>query len=494
MGILLWPRGEAISPKTVLPEHTAEDLQLEALSGAMAFHHYYKLSVADLMKLWTTDPEVIRYRQAVLQDFLDHPELETLMEGLLDSIDTWESHSGRTSRSMDEKNQAIDLWDFSFLESYIQKVEDICKGLNTLNITSEGMMEFRQRMETLAASPRFVAVRDSFRQDCGGFALPTRVTVGFNLSDSLKPVSLKLMGIPEKGKKGQKMPLTPSAMMMSQQILGKAIAEAGRAISGYVRMESGEVRSVKQDIIFYLSTLKLRKSWLDRGLPCCIPEIRPAEEQAFSTEEMFSPLLVVHGSDKVVTNGITFREGGEMLILTGANQGGKTVFLLSVALTQWLCQLGIMVPCSSASISPVTQILTVFAPTVNASTANRGMGLLSEEAGRIAEAVRHMTKNTMVLFNEPLNATSPAENLHISREVIGAFKASGARGIWVTHLYDLASDRERVNQLIPWGSTLGSIRIVVETDETGTHSTYHIVRGEPEFKSYAAEVMKRKGV
>ena len=61
-------------------------------------------------------------------------------------------------------------------------------------------------------------------------------------------------------------------------------------------------------------------------------------------------------------------------------------------------------------------------------------------------------------------------------------------------LYELASDRERVNRLIPWGSTLGSIRIVVATDENGTHSTYHIVRGEPEFKSYAAEVMRRKGV
>lgn len=494
MGILLWPRGQAMSPKYMLSEHTAEDLQLYSLADAMSFNHYYKLSVSDLGKLWTSDPQVIRYRQDVLGDILKNPSLESLLEGLLDSIDSWESHSGRSTRGGNEKNQALDLWDFSFLDAYLQKIESLNEALSGLPLTSEGMQAFREKVRSMVTSPRFVAVRDAYRRDCGGSNLPSRITIGFNLNESLKPVNLKLMKIPEKGQRSRKMSLTPTAVQMTHQILGKAISEAGRSISGFVRQQSGELRTLKQDIIFYLSALKLRKSWEQQGLSSCLPEICPMENQTFRTEKMFSPLLVLHGAEKVVTNGIEFQDGGELLILTGANQGGKTVFLHSVALTQWLFQLGFMVPCGKAAISPVEQILTVFAPTVLSSSAGNGMGLLSEEAGRIADAVKHMSENVMVLFNEPLNATSPTENLYISQEVIGAFKAAGARGVWVTHLYELASDRERVNRLIPWGSRLGSIRILVETDETGTHSTYKIIRGEPEFKSYAAEVMRRKGV
>lgn len=494
MGILLWPQGQAAAPKYMLLNHTAEDLQLESLAGAMTFNNYYKLTVQDLGKLWTDDPNVITYRQQILQDFMDNPQLEELMESLLDSIDTWESHSGRTARTGDDRNQALDLWDFSFLDSYLQKVESLNESLLSMEFRSPGMLAFRQKVQAMADSPRFTAVQNAFRQDCGGSTMPSRITIGFNLNDSLKPVTLKLMKIPEKGTKGRRMSMTPTALQMTRQILGKAIGEAGRSIAGFVRQESSELRSVKQDIVFYLSALNLRKSWLNRGLDSCLPKICPVEERAFRAEGMFSPLLVIHGSEKIVTNSVEFEKGGELLILTGANQGGKTVFLQSVALTQWLGQLGIMVPAASAELSPAQQVLTVFAPTVNSSSAGKGMGLLSEEAGRIAHAVEHMSEDCMVLFNEPLNATSPMENLYISQEVIGAFKAAGARGVWVTHLYELASERQRVNELIPWGSKLGSIRIVVENDHSGVHSTYHIIRGEPEFKSYAAEVMRRKGV
>ena len=494
MGVLLWPRGEAKSPRYMLLDHTAEDLQLESLANAMALNNYYKLSVGDLGKLWTSDPEVIRYRQEVLGDILENPSLEALLEGLLDSIDSWESHSGRSARGGDEKNQALDLWDFSFLDAYLQKVESLNESLSGLSLRSGGMTAFRDKVAAMVTSPRFTAVRDAYRQDCGGSNLPSRITIGFNLSDSLKPVNLKRMKIPEKGQRGRKMSLTPSAVQMTHQILGKAIGEAGRSISGFVRQQSSELRTLKQDIIFYLSALNLRKTWEARGLKSCLPEIRPAEEQAFRTEEMFSPLLVLHGSETVVTNDIEFRTGGELLILTGANQGGKTVFLHSVALTQWLFQLGFMVACATAAISPAGQVLTGIVRWVHSSSAGKGTGLFSEEGGRIADAVKHMSENAMVLFNEPLNAASPMENRYISQEVIGAFKAAGARGIWVTHLYELASDRQRVNELIPWGSQLGSIRILVKSDDTGVHSTYHILRGEPEFKSYAAEVVRRKGV
>ena len=216
------------------------------------------------------------------------------------------------------------------------------------------------------------------------------------------------------------------------------------------------------------------------------------EEQRFETRGMFNPLLVQNGTETIVSNDVEFSPGGEILVLTGANQGGKTVFLMSVALTQWLFQLGVMVPCTKACLSPARQILTAFAPSLTGTSVGRSTGLLAEEAGRIAAVVNGLTQYCLVLLNEPLNATSPAENLYISREVLAALKAAGARGVWVTHLYELAADRERMNHLIAWGSSVGSLKIVVRSDEAGVQPTYKVVRGEPEWNSYAAEVLRRK--
>ena len=492
MGVLLWPDGEVRQLRTMISPRTAEDLQLEAITEAMAPGSYWRMSVTDLSRLWTDDPEVICHRQAVLRDFWENPELEGLMEGLLDSIDTWESHSGRSVRTAHDRGGAMDLWDFSFLDSYLQKVDALESALSGLTLRSAGMLAFQEQVLRLRSSPRFQAVRELFYRDFGGYSFPTRVTIGFNLDAGLKPVSLKLLKIPEKGGKGRRLSMTPSAMQTARQVLAKVISDAGQSIGGFVRQESSSLRQMKQDLVFYLSAMQLKRQWEERGLPCCIPAVCPAEEQRFAAREMFNPLLVQHGTESIVTNDVEFSPGGEILILTGANQGGKTVFLMSVALTQWLFQLGIMVPCGTAALSPVHQVLTAFAPSLTGTSAGRNTGLLAEEAGRIADVVNGLTDHCLVLLNEPLNATSPAENLYISREVLAALKAAGARGVWVTHLYELAADRERMNSLIAWGSTIGSLKIVVRSDETGIQPTYKVVRGEPEWNSYASEVLRRK--
>lgn len=492
MGVLLWPEGGTRKPDKILSPQTIEDMQLDRLCAAMNYNNYFKLSVNDVIQSWTHDPEVIAYRQSVLKDLLSNPDLETALEELLDCLDVWETHSVTSRRNNhDTGGPGLNLGDFSYLDSYLDKITRLSRLFSGLSLNSVGMNALREQIRHMGSSQRFTAIRAGFDELCGAYALPSRVSIGFNLDKELKPAQLKLLRIEKKTSKRRKMAFTRNAHAMTTQLLSRTVADASQAITMYVKRESMDIREVRQDIIFYLSALKLCRSWENSGLEYCFPEIRPMEEKSFTSRAMFNPLLVISNKEKVVCNDIEFAKGGELLVLTGANQGGKTVFLLSVALTQWLFQLGIAVPAQYASISPVTEICTVFAPS-GASFSRHG--LLAEEAGRIAGAVKEAGENSLVLFNEPLNSTSPNENLHISREVIGVFKAAGVRGIWVTHMYELASDRRRVNELIPWGSTIGSIKIIVEADGSGTKPTYKITRGEPEYNSYAAEVLRRKGI
>ena len=492
MGSLLWP-GQEPEQTRLFPPRTTEDLQLERLCAFMAYNNYFKLSVADILKTWTDDPAVIAWRQDVLRDLLDNPALPEALDQLLDCIDVWESRSGAARQGQHDPKamEVINLSDFSFLDSYIERISSLADTFDGLTLRSEGMQRLGRQIQDMRNSQRFDRIRDGFEQLCKDYAMPSRISIAFNLDAELKPTGVKLLRVERKQTKRRKLDLTRTAYNGMGSLLGKTVTGAGQGINMFVRRESMELRALKQDLIFYLSALKLCRAWEAVGLPYCFPEIRPAGEKAFTAAELFNPLLVLTQREQIVCNDIAFAPGGELLILTGANQGGKTVFLQSVALAQWLFQLGAAAPCRSASISPATEIVTVFAPSGADFTRH---GLLAEEAGRIAHAVDLVTPGSLVLFNEPLNSTSPSENLAISRDVIAAFKAGGVRGVWVTHLYELASGREEMNARLSWGSTLGSIRIVVAHDETGTHPTYKIIRGEPEFNSYAAEVLRRKGV
>ena len=100
----------------------------------------------------------------------------------------------------------------------------------------------------------------------------------------------------------------------------------------------------------------------------------------------------------------------------------------------------------------------------------------------------------MVLFNEPLTSTGPEETKAISAEVIAVCMAAGARGVWVTHVYELASHRASLEEALPWGSRLGSLRIVLEEVGGETRFTYRVERGEPKGYSHAEDALRRGGI
>jgi hypothetical protein len=499
MGILLYPQG-CFPDKVLLPEQTVEDLQLERLAAAMSYSNYYKITAPELNELLTRNGEVIKHRQAVMSDLINNPKLEAALDKLLGCIDGWETRSGGVRRGLDAMAVGINLEDFSFLDSYISKLDAVYNELCSLELKSEGLKRLTAKISDMRCSERFEGLKKSFEELCAGYASPQKMRLGFNLDKGLKASKLKLLYMEpytgeetDKKLKKRRLMLNQRAIIVNNMLLQRTVSGISQAISSFVTRETMELRSIKKDLIFYLSALKLCRQWEASGLKFCFPVLMPEELKAFNTKGMFNPLLVINGREAIITNDICFSEGGEILILTGANQGGKTVFLLSAALTQWFFQLGLMVPCTEASLSTVSEILTVFAPSKDSYGKK---GLLSEEAGRIAAAVKAVSGSSLVLFNEPLTSTSPSETREISLEVIAAFKAAGVRGIWVTHVYELASKRGELERLIPWGSKIGSIKIIMKNGENGDISsfTYKIDRGEPEFNSYASEVLRRKGL
>lgn len=496
MGCLLYPPGHA-GTEAVFPQRTAEDLQLERLAEAMAFSAYYKLSARELCALFTDDPAVLRWRQEVFRDVLEQPELEGAMERLLDSLDGWESKGG-SRRNADAFAMGFSLEEFSWLDGYLRKIDSAWQDLSRIPTRSRGFQALGNLLEELRSSPRFRDAQQDFRDLCPGYAAPARMRLGYNLDGELKPSRLKLLHLaPWNGDEGRQktgknaMLLSQQALEMNGMLLQRVSRQAAQDIASFVLRETAPLRGLRRDLIVCLSMAKLCRSWAEAGLPACFPTLLPTGEKAFSARGLFDPLLLLSGKETVVSNDIDLRPGGELLLLTGANQGGKTVFLMSVGLCQWLGQLGFPVPAGEASLSPAENILTVFAP--NGQRYGRKC-LLAEEAGRIAEAVSALGRSSLVLFNEPLTGTGPEETKSISAEVIAVCMAAGARGVWVTHVYELASRRAALEEAVPWGSRLGSLRIVLDTAGGETRFTYRVERGEPLGDSRAEEALRRGGV
>ena len=496
MACLLYPAGKMPTP-VAFPAQTIEDLQLERLAEAMSISEYYRIGAGELCALFTEDPEIIRWRQAVIRDILELPGLEEALSRLLDSLDGWEGRSGR--RGADSFAVGFSLEDFSWLDGYLRKVDVSWSELSSFPVKSEGLRALTGLLDGMRNSPRYRDAAADFASLCSGYAAPARMRIGYNLDKELKPSRLKLlrMDLPAekaaKGKNPQKrqMMLTQRAIETDAMLLQRLSAQASQDIGSFVIRETSVLRGLRKELIVCLSAAKLARSWQSAELPMAFPVLLPASDKAFSAKELFDPLLLISGKEQVVCNDAELWAGGELVFLTGANQGGKTVFLLSMGLCQWLTQLGFPVPAREASLSPVKNILTIFAP--NGQQYGR-KGLLAEEAGRIAEAVSNLTEESMLLFNEPLTSTGPEETKAISGEVASVCLAAGARGVWVTHVYELAGHRSALEAAVPWGSRAGSMRVVLEDEAGSPRFTYRVERGEPLGNSHADDALRRGGV
>jgi DNA mismatch repair ATPase MutS len=170
-------------------------------------------------------------------------------------------------------------------------------------------------------------------------------------------------------------------------------------------------------------------------------------------------------------------DGKDLVIITGANQGGKSTFLRSVGLAQLMMQCGMFVAAEAHEASVCHGLFTHYKREEDASMTS---GKLDEELGRMSAIADRLASNAMVLFNESFAATNEREGSEIARQITRALVERGVRVFFVTHLYDFAHSWFRSNM----GNTL-FLRAEREADGT---RTFRLREGEPLETSYGADL------
>jgi len=141
-------------------------------------------------------------------------------------------------------------------------------------------------------------------------------------------------------------------------------------------------------------------------------------------------------------------ETNSPLLITGANMGGKTVVLKSLALCQYLFQFGFGVPAECAEISPVEEVHFCIGDQQNIES---GLSSFAAEINRIDEVLKsvYAGKKILALIDEPARTTNPLEGTALVTALIRILLDKKLLMVVTTHynIEDVKCRRIRVKGL-----------------------------------------------
>ena len=153
--------------------------------------------------------------------------------------------------------------------------------------------------------------------------------------------------------------------------------------------------------------------------PRCKPEIiSDYEDTVFFAENLRHPIVACFSPDQFVSNDVRLSSGSgseRVMILTGANMGGKSTLLRQVGLAAILAQLGTWVPAKSLTLSPFDRIFTRLGANDNIIG---GESTFKVELSETAKILKQCTDKSLVIIDELGRGTSTFDGVSIAEAVL----------------------------------------------------------------------------
>ncbi len=189
-------------------------------------------------------------------------------------------------------------------------------------------------------------------------------------------------------------------------------------------LEAAQQAMANADILLAKAALMLRY-----GL--CIPEI--SEDGGCAYEGLFHPevrdLLAASGKEFQPVD-ISFDSRPTLIV--GANMGGKSVVLKSVALCQYLCQFGFGVPAAQARIALKDEIHFCIG---DHQSVTEGLSSFAAEMKMTDGLIRASRRGVrlLALLDEPARTTNPTEGTALVSALLQILRQRGVSLLMATH-------------------------------------------------------------
>lgn len=468
------------------------DLDLPRLYAAMAqgdqfLHQVARQGILDSL----TEPDEIDYRQQILADCLAAPEMARGLYALaVEAIDRerkvflgFMSQSPATllHRSIEVLEMLVDVLHRLRAVADDQTERVTSEGLKTLfatlgdQLSDEYFAEIQAHLRTLRFR-RGVTMSARLGDSVRGVDYVLRDTAvrRRTLADLIHHTSKLSFTIPDRDEAGYR-----ALSELSDRGLNLVADAAGRSADHILSF----VVMLRRELGFYVACLGLYETLAETGCPVARPAALPRSDTpqatALHASNLYDAALALARSAPVVGNDI-MADGQNVLIVTGANQGGKSTFLRSVGLAFVMMQAGMYVTATDFTASVATGIFTHFKREEDQTMHS---GKLDEEMARMSAIADVIRPGGVLLCNESFASTNEREGSEIARQILAALRDAGIRVLFVTHLYDLADGLNRQQR-----RGTGFLRAEREPDG---HRSFRVVPGEPLPTSFGPDVYAR---
>jgi hypothetical protein len=474
-----------------------QDLELETLFGAMASGDDFLLAVARkavFENLHT--PEEILYRQQILADCLERPGIVREMYRI--AVEAVERERNVWGWLMSSSPEGVLHRSVEVMEIFVDLLRQLRKlaGEHGGGFRSDGF----RRLFTMFAEElddEYLAVVEDHLNRLGS---RNRLLMSAGLGPGNRGASYVLRKPPETKQSWferfqnwvEQLPRRERSSYVYEiadrdEAGFKSLSElTGRGLSG-VAAALGQstdhilsfFRMLRLELGFYVCCLNLRDKLAGKGEPICFPEPLPRDRTMFSCRGLYDICLSLNMQERVVGNDVA-GDGKMLVMITGANRGGKSTFLRSAGLAQLMMQCGTFVPAEFFRADVCAGLFTHFKREEDAGMRS---GKLDEELGRMSSIVDKVTPNGMVLLNESFASTNEREGSEIARQIVRALLENRVKVFYVTHMFDLAEGLYRARMD-------GALFLRAERLADGRR-TFRLVEGKPLPTSHGADLYRR---
>jgi DNA mismatch repair ATPase MutS len=424
-----------------------QDLELTMLLEAMAAGDGFLADVSTRVLLSCLhDPEAIRYRQQVLADCLDQPSVIREMyavaaAAIQDRRRVWASYGQTYLSPSSNLSGAV-----SHLETYVARLRQLrtvaddhagqfrSAGLQTLfaalqrELDDEYFEEISDHLKQLHFRAGVLISAELDRDNSGiNFVLraPGDVRRRWGEWLGIAPRSSYSFALSPRDEAGGR--ILADLTSRGVNLVANAAAQSADHIKSYFTM-------LRAELGFYVSCLNLADRLADKGVPVTVPEPTQPASPMFSCTDLRDACLALRSDGPVVGNDVQ-ADGKSLVIITGANSGGKSTFLRSVGLAQLMMQCGLFVTAASSRMSVAQEVFTHF---IREEDPDMASGRLDEELKRMSGIADQLQPHCLMLLNESFAGTNEREGSEIGYQIARALLDAQIKVFFVTHRFDLA--------------------------------------------------------
>jgi hypothetical protein len=422
-----------------------QDLELDTLLDAMAAGDDFLRGVARTALLCgPADPETIIYRQQVLRDSLAQPAVlreiyGIVVQAILAEKRIWWGIGSRYPETVLHRSVEV-MQLFVAALKLLRRIADS----HASGFRSDGFTRFFTMITKELGDDYFAAVDGHLRRlKFSGGVLVSASLGGGNAGTGhvLRTPRQARRGLAEVIGVGNRSAYTltisdrdEAGARALSELSGRGINHVANALAQSADHILGFFRLLRTELAFYIGALNAHERLAATGGPACFPTPLPAAGAAFSAAGLYDPCLALTASTRVIGNDVS-ADGMSLVMITGANQGGKSTFLRSVGLAQLMMQSGMYTAATALRASVCRGLFTHYKREEDATMTS---GKLDEELARMSDIAAHITPGSMLLCNESFASTNEREGSEIARQIVRATRSAGIRVFFVTHLYDLA--------------------------------------------------------